>query len=127
MHKVIFQAALEAAGDPEDIGAEGTSKKSLLSQRLKNALRSGDIWVKDRQFRDFDDYLVALREVLRNGLSRPCWRKRTANSHGKSVQLLDEQLATVIALRTTSLPDLILRVRAEIAPLGCGGRSDSLT
>ena len=33
---------------------------------LKNALRSGDIWVQgSRQFRDFDEYLLPARRILR--------------------------------------------------------------
>ncbi|WP_171866239.1 hypothetical protein, partial [Escherichia coli] len=47
---------------PLVITPEGLDRKfyeiCALSE-LKNALRSGDIWVKgSRQFRDFDDYLL---------------------------------------------------------------------
>ena len=43
---------------------------------LKNALRSGDIWVQgSRQFKDFDDYLIPLAQFKemqqQDGLSLP--------------------------------------------------------
>ncbi|WP_411911284.1 hypothetical protein [Acinetobacter baumannii] len=48
--------------NPASRSRDGDSRKfyeiCALSE-LKNALRSGDIWVKgSRQFRDFDDYLL---------------------------------------------------------------------
>ena len=54
----LHQAALEAAGDPPE-GLDRKFYEICALSELKNALRSGDIWVRgSRQFRDFDDYLL---------------------------------------------------------------------
>ena len=71
------------------------------SAELKNALRSGDIWVQgSRQFKDFDEYLVAGREVrplkaagelplavdgrLRRFLDESGWRRSNSNCTGST-------------------------------------------
>ncbi|MBN0669195.1 hypothetical protein JTM15_35065, partial [Pseudomonas aeruginosa] len=42
-----------------DTGIDRRYYELCALSELKNALRSGDIWVKgSRQFRDFDDYLL---------------------------------------------------------------------
>ncbi|GHL22989.1 hypothetical protein ECZU24_58300 [Escherichia coli] len=74
---------------PLVITPEGLDRKfyeiCALSE-LKNALRSGDIWVKgSRQFRDFDDYLLPAEKFA--ALKReqaPRRSTRTATSTGRA-------------------------------------------
>ncbi|UMX71213.1 Tn3 family transposase [Klebsiella pneumoniae] len=80
---------------PLVITPEGLDRKfyeiCALSE-LKNALRSGDIWVKgSRQFRDFGDYLLPAEKFAAWREQACPWRStRTATSTWKSVlQLLD--------------------------------------
>jgi len=48
-HRLLFQkAALEAASDNPERASTGASYENLGPAELKNALRSGDIWVKAR-------------------------------------------------------------------------------
>lgn len=84
----------------------------VLSE-LKNALRSGDIWVQgSRQYRDFDDYLLpaeAFSELKRTktlpiAINPDCDRY----VHDR-LQMLDQQLATVNRLALVNeLPDAII-------------------
>ncbi len=76
---------------PLVITPEGLDRKfyeiCALSE-LKNALRSGDIWVKgSRQFRDFDDYLLPAEKfaALKREQALPRRSARTATSTRKSV------------------------------------------
>lgn len=76
---------------PLVITPEGLDRKfyeiCALSE-LKNALRSGDIWVKgSRQFRDFDDYLLPAEKfaALKREQALPWRSTRTATSTWKSV------------------------------------------
>jgi TnpA family transposase len=90
---------------------------------LRNALRSGDIWVKgSRQFRDFDDYLLpkAIFVDLKRANDIPV--AVTANcEHYLHARLheLDQQLALVNRLAIANqLPDAILtETGLKITPL----------
>ncbi len=90
---------------------------------LKNALRSGDIWVKgSRQFRDFDDYLLPAEKFA--ALKREQALPLAINPNSdqcleERLQLLDEQLATVNRLaKDNELPDTILTESGlKITPL----------
>ncbi len=97
---------------PLVITPEGLDRKfyeiCALSE-LKNALRSGDIWVKgSRQFRDFDDYLLPAEKfaaLKREQALPPGDQPEQRPVPEERLQLLDEQLATVTRLpRTTSCP-----------------------
>ncbi|WP_028215621.1 Tn3 family transposase, partial [Paraburkholderia mimosarum] len=77
---------------------------------LKNALRSGDIWVQgSRQFRDFDDYLLPaenFQEIMQgNALPLPIITECDRYLDERR-QLLEQRLATVNRLAATNgLPD----------------------
>ncbi len=111
---------------PLVITPEGLDRKfyeiCALSE-LKNALRSGDIWVKgSRQFRDFDDYLLPAEKfaALKREQALPPAINPNSDQYRKSVlQLLDEQLATVTRLaKDNELPDAILTESGlKITPL----------
>ncbi len=97
---------------PLVITPEGLDRKfyeiCALSE-LKNALRSGDIWVKgSRQFRDFDDYLLPAEKfaaLKREQALPPGDQPEQRPVPEERLQLLDEQLATVTRRpRTTSCP-----------------------
>ncbi|GHK90227.1 hypothetical protein ECZU17_61640 [Escherichia coli] len=96
---------------PLVITPEGLDRKfyeiCALSE-LKNALRSGDIWVKgSRQFRDFDDYLLPAEKfaALKREQALPGDQPEQRPVPEERLQLLDEQLATVTRPpRTTSCP-----------------------
>ncbi|EES9092043.1 transposase, partial [Escherichia coli] len=89
---------------PLVITPEGLDRKfyeiCALSE-LKNALRSGDIWVKgSRQFRDFDDYLLPAEKfaALKREQALPLAINPNSDQYlEERLQLLDEQLATVTA------------------------------
>ncbi|WP_311237647.1 Tn3 family transposase [Escherichia coli] len=90
---------------------------------LKNALRSGDIWVKgSRQFRDFDDYLLPAEKfaALKREQALPLAINPNSDQYlEERLQLLDEQLATVTRLaKDNELPDAILTESGlKITPL----------
>ena len=90
---------------------------------LKNALRSGDIWVKgSRQFRDFEDYLLppAKFAALKKEQALPLAINPNSDQYlEERLQLLDEQLATVAKLaKDNELPDAILTESGlKITPL----------
>ncbi|NPS41510.1 Tn3 family transposase [Pseudomonas aeruginosa] len=90
---------------------------------LKNALRSGDIWVKgSRQFRDFDDYLLPAEKfaALKREQALPLAINPNSDQYlEERLQLLDEQLATVARLaKDNELPDAILTESGlKITPL----------
>ncbi|WP_449103113.1 Tn3 family transposase [Pseudomonas extremaustralis] len=94
----------------------------VLSE-LKNALRSGDIWVKgSRQFRDFEDYLLppAKFAALKKEQALPLAINPNSDQYlEKRLKLLDEQLATVAKLaKDNELPDAILTESGlKITPL----------
>ncbi|EGH05242.1 transposase Tn3 family protein [Pseudomonas amygdali pv. aesculi str. 0893_23] len=90
---------------------------------LKNALRSGDIWVKgSRQFRDFEDYLLppAKFTALKKEQALPLAINPNSDQYlEERLQLLDEQLATVAKLaKDNELPDAMLtEFGLKITPL----------
>jgi TnpA family transposase len=80
---------------------------------IKNALRSGDLWVEgSRQFKDFGDYLLPLDAVdaLRQMARLPVAARPDAERYlADRLATLDEQLVTVNRLaRTDDLPDALL-------------------
>ena len=90
---------------------------------LKNALRSGDIWVRgSRQFKDFEDYLIpapAFGELRRTG-SIPLPVNSDAEAYLKErIALLEEQLEVVNGLALSNhLPDaLITEAGLKMTPL----------
>lgn len=90
---------------------------------LKNALRSGDIWVKgSRQFRDFEDYLLppAKFAALKKERALPLAINPNSDQYlEERLQLLEQQLATVAKLaKDNELPDAILTESGlKITPL----------
>ncbi len=111
---------------PLVITSEGIDRRfyeiCALSE-LKNALRSGDIWVKgSRQFRDFEDYLLppAKFAALKQEQALPLAINPNSDEYlEERLQLLDEQLATVAKLaKDNELPDAILTESGlKITPL----------
>ncbi|WJM89021.1 Tn3 family transposase [Pseudomonas brenneri] len=111
---------------PLVITSEGIDRRfyeiCALSE-LKNALRSGDIWVKgSRQFRDFEDYLLppAKFAALKQEQALPLAINPNSDQYlEERLQLLDEQLATVAKLaKDNELPDAILTESGlKITPL----------
>ncbi|WP_425292541.1 hypothetical protein [Citrobacter freundii] len=112
---------------PLVITPEGLDRKFLRNHaplsELKNALRSGDIWVKgSRQFRDFDDYLLPAEKfaALKREQALPLAINPNSDQYlEERLQLLDEQLATVTRLaKDNELPDAILTESGlKITPL----------
>ncbi|HHG8568656.1 TPA: Tn3 family transposase [Pseudomonas aeruginosa] len=90
---------------------------------MKNALRSGDIWLKgSRQFRNFDDYLLPAEKfaALKREQALPLAINPNSDQYlEERLQLLDEQLATVARLaKDNELPDAILTESGlKITPL----------
>ncbi|PXX51588.1 Transposase and inactivated derivatives, TnpA family [Pseudomonas sp. LAMO17WK12:I10] len=90
---------------------------------LKNALRSGDIWVKgSRQFRDFEDCLLppARFAALKKEQTLPFAINPNSDQYlEEHLQLLKQQLATVAKLaKDNELPDAILSESGlKITPL----------
>jgi TnpA family transposase len=80
---------------------------------LKNALRSGDIWVQgSRQFRDFDEYLLPARKFasLRQAGALPVAVVTDCEPYLRDrLLLLEEQMETVNRLaKADALPDVII-------------------
>ena len=80
---------------------------------LKNALRSGDIWVQgSRQFRDFDEYLLPVEKfvTLKQAKTFPIAVNPDCDQYlHERLHLLEEQLATVNRLALANeLPDAII-------------------
>lgn len=96
-----------------DIGLDRRYYELCAMSELKNALRSGDVWVQgSRQYRDFDDYLVPADKfatmksasVLPLAVSNDCDRYL----HDR-LSLLLQQLDTVNTLAAANdLPDAII-------------------
>jgi len=90
---------------------------------LKNALRSGDIWVKgSRRLRDFDDYLLPAENfaALKREQALPLAINPNSDRYlEERLRLLDEQLATVTCLaKDNELPDALLTESGlKITPL----------
>ena len=90
---------------------------------LKNALRSGDVWVQgSRQFKDFDEYLVPVEKftTLKLGNELPLAVATDCDQylHGR-LALLELQLATVNRMAAANdLPDAIITESGlKITPL----------
>lgn len=90
---------------------------------LKNALRSGDVWVQgSRQFKDFDEYLVPAEKFASLKQSNELSLAITADCdqylHDR-ILLLEQQLATVNRLASANdLPDAIITESGlKITPL----------
>jgi len=90
---------------------------------LKNALRSGDIWVQgSRQFKDFDEYLVPAEKFamlkLANELPLAVATDCDQYLHGRLL-LLEQQLETVNRMAAANdLPDAIITESGlKITPL----------
>lgn len=90
----------------------------VLSE-LKNSLRSGDIWVQgSRQFRDFEDYLLPLRQFATQrdehelGLSVETNCDRYLDAR---LEILQKQLSTVEGLaRVNNLPEAIITSTGQL-------------
>ena len=91
---------------------------------LKNAMRSGDAWVKgSRQFKDFEDYLVAPEKFINLKLASQLPLAVTTDCDSylqERLSLLEQQLATVNALAAANdLPDATISTESglKITPL----------
>ena len=109
-------AFIKARWKPLVIAGEGIDRRfyeiCVLSE-LKNALRSGDIWVQgSRQFRDFEEYLLPPAKFRELKLARvlPIAINPDLDQYLlERVLLLNEQLATVNRLALANeLPDAII-------------------
>jgi len=96
-----------------DRGIDRRGYEICALSELKNALRSGDIWVEgSRQFRNFDDYLIPKETFA--ALSRSNALPLAVEPDGdryleRRLAELDQQLATVNALaRDDALPNATL-------------------
>lgn len=107
---------VKARWKPLVITDEGIDRRfyeiCVLSE-LKNALRSGDIWVEgSRQFRDFEDYLLPLDKftALRRARALPIAINPDLDQYLlERVLLLNQQLAMVNRLAlANALPDAII-------------------
>ena len=90
---------------------------------LKNALRSGDIWVRgSRQFKDFDEYLLPAKQFsqLKEGrsLSLPIEIDGERYIHDR-LELLEQRLTVVNSLAAANeLPDAVITESGlKITPL----------
>ena len=90
---------------------------------LKNALRSGDVWVHgSRQFKDFDEYLVpaeTFAAMKQDGALPLAMATDCDQSLHDRLMLLDEQLATVNRMAAANdLPDASITTSGlKITPL----------
>jgi len=106
-----------------DAGIDRRYYELCALSELKNALRSGDVWVQgSRQFKDFDDYLLPPTKFasLKEAAALPLTVDTDCDSylHGR-LTLLEIQLATVNSLALANdLPDATLtETGLRIAPL----------
>ncbi|MEI6999702.1 Tn3 family transposase, partial [Klebsiella pneumoniae] len=91
---------------------------------LKNALRSGDVWVQgSRQFKDFDEYLVPVEKfaTLKLASELPLAVATDCDQYlHDRLELLEAQLATVNRMAAANdLPDAIITTASglKITPL----------
>ncbi|MBA2658069.1 MAG: Tn3 family transposase [Nitrosospira sp.] len=91
---------------------------------LKNALRSGDVWVQgSRQFKDFDEYLVPVGKfvTLKLASELPLAVATDCDQYLRErLELLEEQLTTVNRMAAANdLPDAIITTASglKITPL----------
>ena len=106
-----------------DTGIDRRYYELCALSELKNALRSGDIWVQgSRQFKDFEDYLVppAKFASLKQASELPLAVATDCNRYlNDRLTLLETQLATVNRMALANeLPDAIICANNYIA-LGC--------
>ena len=106
-----------------DTGIDRRYYELCALSELKNALRSGDIWVEgSRQFKDFDEYLVPAVKfvVLKEAGELPLAVAPDIDQylHGRLL-LLEEQLAIVNRMAAADeLPDAIITASGlKITPL----------
>lgn len=94
----------------------------VLSE-LKNALRSGDIWVQgSRQFKDFEDYLLSPEsfDAIKSSDSFPLKVAPDCEKYlSERVALLQERLETLDRLsRSNDIPDVVITTSGlKITPL----------
>ena len=107
-----------------DEGIERRYYELCALSELKNALRSGDIWVQgSRQFKDFDEYLVPIEKFVTLKLSSELPLAVTTDCDQylrERLELLEEQLATVNRMAAANdLPDAIITTASglKITPL----------
>ena len=106
-----------------DTGIDRRYYELCAMSELKNALRSGDIWVQgSRQFKDFEDYLVPVERFtsLKQAGELPLAVDTDCNQYlHDRLTLLEEQLATVNRMALTNdLPDAIITESGlKITPL----------
>jgi TnpA family transposase len=111
-----------------DTGIDRRYYELCALSELKNALRSGDIWVQgSRQFKDFEDYLVppAKFASLKQASELPLAVATDCDQYlNDRLTLLETQLATVNRMATANeLPDAIITESGlKITPLGGGAR-----
>ena len=104
-------------------GINRTFYEFYVLSELRNALRSGDIWVQDsHQFKDFDDYLIPINKF--NALKAENKTSLAINTDGQKyinnrLELLDQQLKTVCYMaQATQLPDAVINKSGlKITPL----------
>ncbi len=106
-----------------DTGIDRRYYELCALSEMKNALRSGDIWVQgSRQFKDFEDYLVppAKFASLKQASELPLAVATDCNRYlNDRLTLLETQLATVNRMATANeLPDAIITESGlKITPL----------
>lgn len=106
-----------------DAGIDRRYYEMCVLSELKNALRSGDIWVQgSRQFKNFDEYLVpaAQFEAIKKAGALPLTVVPDCNEYLRDrLLLLEQQLETVNNLaRDNDLPDAaITDAGLKITPL----------
>ena len=106
-----------------DTGIDRRYYELCALSELKNALRSGDIWVQgSRQFKDFDEYLVPAEKfsALKQASELPLAVATDVDQylHGRLL-LLEQQLAIVNRMAAADeLPDAIITASGlKITPL----------
>jgi hypothetical protein len=106
-----------------DAGIDRRYYELCALSELKNALRSGDIWVQgSRQFKDFEDYLVPSEKFvsLKQSSELPLAVATDCEQYlGERLERLQAQLATVNRMAAANeLPDAIITESGlKITPL----------
>ena len=106
-----------------DDGIDRCFYELCVLSELKNALRSGDIWVQgSRQFKDFEEYLLPTEKFasLKEAKKSPIAVTNDCSQYLQDrLLLLEEQLETVNRLaKTNELPDAIFTASGlKITPL----------
>ena len=106
-----------------DAGIDRRYYELCALSELKNALRSGDVWVQgSRQFKDFDEYLVPVEKFtsLKLASALPLAVATDCDQYlHDQLALLEQQLATVNRMAAANdLPDAIITESGlKITPL----------